>query len=55
MFVKDGHGGVSSLLLMVDFEGRPSLALNESVDFGEAQSTGSPGTLSFFGGPVGVL
>ena len=47
---KDGHGGVSSLLLMVDFRGgpvwhlmnywimgRPSLALNELLDYGEAQ------------------
>ena len=35
---KDGHGAVSSLLLMVDFRGRPSLALNELLDYGEAQS-----------------
>ena len=48
---KDDHGGVSSLLLMVDFRGGPVWHLMNYWIMGRP----SQGTLTFLGGPVGVL
>ena len=52
---KEGQGGVSSLLLMVDFRGGPVWHLENFVILGEAQSM----YLNFLGrtrgGPVGIL
>ena len=47
MFAKDGHGGVSSLLLMVDFRGGPVWHLMNYWIMGRP----SQGTLTFFGRP----
>ena len=44
---KDGHGGVSSLLLMVDFRGGPVWHLMNYWIMGRP----SQGTLTFFGRP----
>ena len=46
-----GQKIVSSLLLMVDFRGGPVWHLMNQWILGRP----SPGTLSFLGGPVGVL
>ena len=52
---KDGQGGVSSLLLMVDFRGGPVWHLENFVILGEAQSMYFNFLARTRGGPVGIL
>ena len=52
---KDGHGGVSSLLLIIDFRGGPVWHLENFVILGEAQSMYFNFLGRTKGGPVGIL